>query len=121
MLGWLGAAMVAVRKAAGKREAYIADQAGVREGTVVRWERGENLPRNLDPALTIYARLMDPRSNDSRLMWERALALWREHDENRSPTSPVEAAAVAASAGTTPPPDAQSETPAAKPSTPEAA
>ncbi len=93
--------MVVARERAGARLVDVTYHAGVREATVERWERGEHLPRDLDPALDAYAKATG--RDGPRAMWELALELWREHDAD--PATRFEGEAEQAA----PPPDERDE------------
>lgn len=118
VLGWLSKAMIKARDDADKTLMDIAYHAGVKEGTVERWEKSEHWPRGLDSALAVYAE-QTGRVGGARAMWELALDLWRQHDEMT--TRLAEDAAATAAANTTPTPDESQGTPDATPSKPEAA
>lgn len=111
LLFWLGEAALRLREEAGLGPSAVAAKLGKREGTVEAFEKGVNMPRNLEAMLAAYAEVVG--LNDSRDIIRDALRLWYEYGEAPTLTSPAEGEGAQAREESTPQPD-----PVGRPPTP---
>ena len=87
-LFWLGEAALRLREEAGLGPSAVAAKLGKREGTVEAFEKGINMPRNLEAMLAAYAEVTG--LSDSRDIIRDALRLWYEHGEAPTLSPPAE-------------------------------
>lgn len=92
-LYWLGLSCRRAREEAGIKPAAIATKLGRREAVVDNFEKGINMPRELETMLASYAELTG--KNDARDLITDALRDWYANGEAPGLTSPDEAKAVA--------------------------
>lgn len=79
-LFWLGQAARQLREEADVSPAAVTTPAGVkREATIEAFEKGQNMPRDLERMLLAYAKLCG--LDDPRDIVRDALRLWYEHGE----------------------------------------
>src|SRR5262245_55688934 len=76
-LTWLAAAAIEARERAGARREDVASAAGGGYDKIRRVESAQTLPQNAEHGIAAYAAIAG--LPDSRDIYERALALWREH------------------------------------------
>jgi hypothetical protein len=80
MAYWVAQACRLTREDAGVHQTQVAACVGKRESSVYRFEVGNTWPRDADDYVNAYALTAD--LDDPRPIWDRALALWREHGAN---------------------------------------
>lgn len=83
MTFWLAAAAKELREAAGRKQVHIAASMNKDQSTVYRFELGEAVPRELNLFVAAYADDLDIKAIQ---IWERALQLWREANDEASVT-----------------------------------
>lgn len=83
-LTWLARAAIESREASGERRESIAYLAGVGIDQVSRFEKALSMPREAERVIAAYAQF---EGADPLAIYERAIAMWREH--GTAPVVPV--------------------------------